>query len=583
MKRKVLLVPESQNNTSKLQKVHLEHGLTKVSSHLLELQEGQDYTTSPSTSMKMLPRIQKNKKLKNSVSVTAESQATDKKMTCNDKLTLCNNNSQTTESSMTLDQVSISKEKVFEPFWNSVCQDNSNRLWCPIETDCAGLHSNCWNGSFITTMSNSWFSTQMWTPNKTQNLQKTCLQSLTFSTVESTDKGNTKPKRKLNKIKSSKQTKKPKANQCLKIRLKPNKETYHILLKWFGCCRKTYNWALEQIQKRDHPIDFRWLRNRFVNECNIPSTYRYLLDTPKHVREGAIDDLVNGFKLNFAKGEKFRMKFRSKKDNQSIVIPRDAIKNIDDIGIKLYPSYLKNRIKLNSKRCGSVNYDCRLVLDKLKRLYLCVSKFVPVHDNQMDNSSWVALDPGVRTFMTSYSPSPGTSFKYGVQGNVRLYRLCKHLDKLVSQRSKVKGRKLKRMKKAEQRLRYKIKHLVDDVHWKVIHHLKQNYDNIIIPPFEVKKMSIKRKSRVLSNKSVRSLYSWRHYTFRQRLIQSCDRIGSKVYVLPEDFTTKTCTICGTLNNVNSKKVIKCTGCAKAIDRDVNGARNIFLKNIKSIH
>ena len=82
--------------------------------------------------------------------------------------------------------------------------------------------------------------------------------------------------------------------------------------------RATYNAALERI--KTHPntrINMYSLRNRFVNACNIPAAKRYLLNTPKHVREGAIDDLVGAFKTNFAKhksnpGHRFDVKFRSR-------------------------------------------------------------------------------------------------------------------------------------------------------------------------------------------------------------------------------------------------------------------------------
>ena len=90
-----------------------------------------------------------------------------------------------------------------------------------------------------------------------------------------------------------------------------NPETKQELKKWFGCVRKTYNSTLENIKARNLPIDRYWLRNRFVNACNIPKNQSYLLNTPKHVREGAIDELVDAYKINFKKKEPFEMKFRS--------------------------------------------------------------------------------------------------------------------------------------------------------------------------------------------------------------------------------------------------------------------------------
>ena len=565
---------------SKLTKLHSENGQTMVSSPQSELPKVLDSTICQGISKK----IQKMKttsmnKTKKHLCVTVESLVPDKKKISNDKSNTCKKNSLTTGSSTTLVQESTSKGKVFEPFWNLRCQNNSKKLWCPIETGCVGLPSNCWNGSFNTMESNSWFLMQTWSSQKTQSLQKTSLQSSTFSIVGSTEKENTKKKlKKLNPLKTKK--KKTPPNSTRRVRLKPSPDVYKKLLCWFGCCRKTYNWTLSEINKRKLPINLFWLRNRFVNACNIPSNLRYLLDTPKHVREGAIEDLVNGYKLNFQKGEKFEMKYRKKKDSQSIAIPKESIRSIkENEGMMIYPTYLKNIIKINTSRLKSVDYDCRLTLDKLGRMYLCVPMSVNVHENQVDKNSWCALDPGVRTFHTLYSPSEGVAYKYGVNDNLRLYRLCRYLDKLVSRTSKLKGQKKKRFQKAQQRLRYKIKHLVDDVHWKAINHMASNFSNIIIPPFEIKTM-VKKKSRVLSNKSVRGLYSWRHFTFRQRLTSRCQREGINLFVKPEDYTTKTCTLCGHLNDVKGVKKICCSKCGITVDRDINGARNEFLKHIQ---
>ena len=50
----------------------------------------------------------------------------------------------------------------------------------------------------------------------------------------------------------------------------------------------------------------------------------------------------------------------------------------------------------------------------------------------------------------------------------------------------------------------------------------------------------------------------------------------------EAFTTKTCGLCGTINhNVAASKIFECVEptCGVHIDRDVNGARNILLREL----
>ena len=93
---------------------------------------------------------------------------------------------------------------------------------------------------------------------------------------------------------------------CHKIRIRPNRQDAQVLRQWFGCVRQTYNTALAAIRDGAIPHKKRfnkfWLRNRFVTSRNIPKRHSYLYETtPKHVREGAIDDLVRAYKANFTR------------------------------------------------------------------------------------------------------------------------------------------------------------------------------------------------------------------------------------------------------------------------------------------
>jgi len=603
-----LLSPESQNNPLMSMMSPFADGPILESSIPSVRQLECDSTTLMITSKK--EKQVRNPKVKTNslTSVTVESVPADKKTTSNDKLLTCKSDSLRTESSKILDLESTSNEKVYKPFWNSLCQENSNKLWCPTETDSVASRLNCLNGSFHPITSNSWFSIQKWILPNILNSLKTSLPSLMFSIAESMEKENI-PKSQINPNKAKKlnpaKQKLPSniPNSCRKVRLHPSPTDYKRIIKWFGSCRYTYNWILSEIKKSEDvkaiQTDAFQLRTRFINADNIPDSKKFLLETPKEVRYGALEDLVNGMKLNFRKGGTFDMKFRSKKDTQSILLPKDSVKQfvtkeealknktkakktkkeerLSEEGISFYPTFFDKIIKMSVSRCNEINYDSRLVLDKLGRIYLMIPQSVKVHENQMDcKMNWCSLDPGVRTFMTLYSPEQTTAIKYGVGDAKRIFRLCLHLDKLIAKRSKSK--KKRNLKKAENRLRYKIKHLVDDVHWKIISHLTKHFHNIIIPPFEIKSM-VNKATRKLTNKSVRQLYNWRHYTFRQRLLNHSKITGTTVYVKEESFTTKTCTVCGKINDVKGNKIINCMECKETVDRDMNGARNIFLKHV----
>mmetsp|Transcript_9767 Transcript_9767/g.29583 ORF Transcript_9767/g.29583 Transcript_9767/m.29583 type:complete len:284 (+) Transcript_9767:1784-2635(+) len=217
---------------------------------------------------------------------TAESPLKIKARTSKGKSSTCKNGSQDTESSPTSDQASTSNERVSEPSWRLQAKDRSTKLWLPTGTSSVDLPLNSLSGSFRPMESNSWFSMTAWSPHHpiNQSSQKTSWQSSMFSIAESMGGGSTKSQKKIQK-------KKKQANKVRKVSLKLTPDQKAVLIKWFGCCRDTYNWALGCI--RDKPKEYKksnfyWLRNRFVNKINIPKDKFYLLDCPKQIRANAI-------------------------------------------------------------------------------------------------------------------------------------------------------------------------------------------------------------------------------------------------------------------------------------------------------
>lgn len=265
----------------------------------------------------------------------------------------------------------------------------------------------------------------------------------------------------------------------------------------------------------------------------------------------------------------------------------------------MYPSYITNKIKYHlrprdarlqaEKRKLALkeafDYECRMVRDKIGRFYLCIPFYVSACENQTSNKErieWGSLDPGVRTFQTIYSPNHGVAFKIGDKDISRIYRLCLHLDHLISRSANKSApkRSRRRFKEAADRIRLRIRHLVDEVHWKAIHFLTSTFQNIIIPPFEVNNM-VTRKGlqRKIGRVTVRKMLGWRHYGFRMRLMQKASFCGTNVYVCGEEYTSKTCTSCMHIHpTLGGKKMFHCPHCGVRVDRDLVGSRNIFLKN-----
>ena len=148
--------------------------------------------------------------------------------------------------------------------------------------------------------------------------------------------------------------------------------------------------------------------------------------TPYDVCDEAMNDLIKSYKTNFAlKRDKFEIRYRSKKkcSSESIVIHSKHWKKSGVFHPKSFPGVLNAFEPLPTK----LVYDTRLQRTKLGTFYICILKPLDIRsDNQApkkgDNGEGkvIALDPGVRTFMTGYDPD-GFFTEWGTRDFARIY------------------------------------------------------------------------------------------------------------------------------------------------------------------
>ena len=238
-----------------------------------------------------------------------------------------------------------------------------------------------------------------------------------------------------------------------------------------------------------------------------------------------------------------------------------------------------------------LGYDSRLVLERrTNAYYLCIPMPLAVRsENQAPaKRRAIALDPGVRTFMTGYSLEVLDNGEDGggeaievAKGDIGLiYRLCRQLDDLQGRWS-VKGldhHKRWRMRKAGVRIRRRIRHLVDDLHCKLAKFLCESYNLVLLPKFETQKM-IRRGQRRIRSKTARAMVTWSHYRFQSRLLDKAREYPwCAVMIVSEAYTSKTCGRCGAIHNkLGGNKVFRCPSCQLTCDRDKHAARNIMLR------
>jgi putative transposase len=71
--------------------------------------------------------------------------------------------------------------------------------------------------------------------------------------------------------------------------------------------------------------------------------------------------------------------------------------------------------------------------------------------------------------------------------------------------------------------------------------------------------------------------------FQLKLQYFGKKYGSNIHLVDESYTTKTCGGCGHINDaVGSAKHFTCSNCPYNLDRDIHGARNIWIRTVASI-
>jgi len=425
----------------------------------------------------------------------------------------------------------VSKGKGCVPFWNPQLTEISSGLWLPTETDSISS-----DGLLKETTENSWFSSKLIYP-QSKNLYKICLQPSIFSHAECTD---------LDIIKTK------------LLRLSPTKEQKKIFKEWTDCSRYVFNQAISYIRTCQN-FNPSWMGVRKDLLKQLPV---WCKPVPFAVKGMAVKEAYEAFWK--AKG---KSKFRTRKaSEQSCYIVKTAIKPKG-----IYPTISGKGLYFQEKLPDDPK-DSRLIW-RYEKWWLAVPYKVKLSYSE-NQAEIVSLDPGVRSFITFYSHK--ASGHLGKNDFSRIQRLCFHLDKLISKRDLMKNKQKRRaFTKASRRMRAKIKHLILELHHKTAKFLTDNFDVILLPTFETKQM-VKKAGRKLYKKSVRSMLTFSHFKFKQFLKWKAFQTGKTVVDCNEAYTSKTHPQTGKIKNIGSAKWIKLLDGSR-VDRDIVGARNIFLR------
>jgi putative transposase len=453
------------------------------------------------------------------------------------------------------------KENYWIEWWKKSLLGLYQKLWLPINDDSQNYDiSFSGDGEILKSITQkSWFTQSQIIPRNGKWSNLTC-PSLQFDDIESDLDLKTKM-----------------------IRIYPNKEQKLKLRKWMGISRLIYNKTIELNKKKKLPsLSFFKVTKYILNKVEKYAKKHNFFDDFKNMnleaKRQSVNDALKAIKNGILKYGKTKeisnFKFRSKKDpTQNLYIRQDCIGDN-----KFFVRALKDM--KTSQDFIKPQHDSRLIVKKNKQWILCIPFFKDEEEKEegeANKTGICSLDPGNRTFQTFYSPT--MAGKIGDGDKNRLFRLCLRTDKLQSKISKNHGNKKRNMIKAYHRIITRIKNLTSEIHWKTARFLCSNFETIILPKFETQSMITKKSGKnKLHSKTCRQMLTWSHFTFQQRLKSKAKEMKSNVIITTEEYTSKTCPCCGNIHKkLKSQKIFKCPECNITIDRDINGARNVYIR------
>ena len=353
-----------------------------------------------------------------------------------------------------------------------------------------------------------------------------------------------------------------------------------MIARWLDTSRWTYNLTVEILQSG---IPAAWQHIAAMVMSELKLLHPEWEAVPYQVKRTAVRDAcramgnVKRFNQRLAadraEGQRLdeeyaELRFRSRKNpRQSCYIPDDAVTEQGVYHTILGPLRMAEAVPAGQR-------ECRLVKER-GQYWLVVPHPAHCDIETPSGDGVVALDPGVRTFLTYFSETD--CGKIGHKAFGRIQRLCHWLDDLISRTAAEPNRRRRRqMRKAQARLRQHIINLVDELHWQTARWLTGNYKVILLPAFETHDMT-RRAGRKIRSKTARMMLSFRHYEFKRRLMWKAWQRGALVIEVNEAYTSRTRSWDGSVKeNLGGAAVIR-DGSGFGMDRDMNGARGIFLR------
>ena len=257
------------------------------------------------------------------------------------------------------------------------------------------------------------------------------------------------------------------------------------------------------------------------------------------------------------------------KNNNTIDNKKEVKNDIIDVNKKENKKEVKNDIiDVNKKENKKEVKNNNTIDNKKENKKEVKNDTIDVNKKENKRRKYGSIDLGLRTFATLTSGNQiiefSKSYEYDKNKIIPKGKIITHILNLI-ELEKIKNTN-KKIRKKIKKERKKIKNCSNEIHWKIIKYLTDNYENIIVGDFKCKGTLEGEKLKGWQ-KILMSSYSF--YKFKQRLEYKCKNNKTNCMFINEKYSTMMCCNCSELNEVGSSKVFNCKYCKLTIPRDVN--------------
>ena len=377
-----------------------------------------------------------------------------------------------------------------------------------------------------------------------------------------------------------------------KFRIFPTKEQKKLFSNYFGATRYFYNKCVAQQREKDNTAythaDFRKKCLKPFKLIDDKDNEAWTKRIPYNTCDLAIKEFAGNFKacrtkLARKQIDHFDMQFRKKDSKKQHFWIDDRAISLTFMGLEIFkhlkvgpikmPRSSRNQLSdLLDPKCDQLTHDSQIQYENGR--YYLISQFDVINERKCDKpNDVIALDPGVRTFLTGYCED-GIA-EIGKRNHELIKR---YYDKIAYLKEIAKTKKSQTKRHLRYRickLKTKVCNFVEEFQYQAASWLTTNFGCIILPNYRTSEMV--RKDAHLPKSTRKAMLALSFYKFSQKLAWLSSVKGCQLIRCSEAFTTKTCGKCGHETDVGASKKYICEECGYEADRDWNAARNIMIR------